>query len=373
MIAVRSHLTLGIVVVTAYLFTPVGTASAAAPAGYSPSWSDEFDGSSMDTSKWQYRYLGPRADGVNVTDAVSVNGGNLTINTYTVGTGAAMEHHTGMIGTQNRFQQQYGYFEASIDFNGSPSVQQAFWLQSPTFGNPVGDPGTAGTEIDIVEYRAVNSGGNDISNTAFSALHWDGYGSSHQALSKTTPNMGIASGFHLYAVKWTPDSYEYYVDGQLTWTVTQAVSDRDEYLILSAEVKDNSWSGQIPAGGYGSLESTNTKMIVDYVRVYQVSNPGDLNDDGFVGITDLNVILSNWNQTVPIGDRSKGDIAGIGDGFIGISDLNVVLSNWNIGTPPDAEIHATIPEPASLILVGLVSAGVFSRRPQSTVTGLGGQ
>ncbi|MEZ6193057.1 MAG: CRTAC1 family protein [Phycisphaerales bacterium] len=74
---------------------------------------------------------------------------------------------------------------------------------------------------------------------------------------------------------------------------------------------------------------------------------GDIDGDGFVGIVDLNIILSNWNQNVPIGDVSRGDIAGIGDGFIGIDDLNTVLSNWNAGTPPPT-LGANIPEPGTV-------------------------
>jgi Bacterial pre-peptidase C-terminal domain len=60
---------------------------------------------------------------------------------------------------------------------------------------------------------------------------------------------------------------------------------------------------------------------------------GDLNGDGFIGIADLNAVLGNWNQTVPVGDLVRGDASG--DGFIGIEDLNAVLGNWN----------ATLPEP----------------------------
>ena len=71
--------------------------------------------------------------------------------------------------------------------------------------------------------------------------------------------------------------------------------------------------------------------------------PGDINGDGFVGLADLDVILTNWNQTVPVGDKSQGDIAGIGDGFVGLSDLDVVLNNWNLGTPPNDSAY--IPEP----------------------------
>ncbi len=83
---------------------------------------------------------------------------------------------------------------------------------------------------------------------------------------------------------------------------------------------------------------------------------GDISGDGFVGITDLNIILSNWNQTVPIGDHIFGDIAGIGDGFIGISDLNVVLSNWNAGTPPASEANATAAESAEQRAIATTAA-----------------
>lgn len=60
------------------------------------------------------------------------------------------------------------------------------------------------------------------------------------------------------------------------------------------------------------------------------SRIGDLTFDGFVGIEDLNIILSNWNLTVPAGSLSDPT----GDNFVGIEDLGVVLGNWNAGTPP---------------------------------------
>lgn len=86
----------------------------------------------------------------------------------------------------------------------------------------------------------------------------------------------------------------------------------------------------------------------------------DVDNDGFVGITDLNAILSNWNKTVRRGDWDAGDIGGDGDGFIGIGDLNVVLSNWNAGTPPTN--IANIPEPTTLTLLTLVGLGILHRQ-----------
>ena len=76
--------------------------------------------------------------------------------------------------------------------------------------------------------------------------------------------------------------------------------------------------------------------------------PGDLDGDGFVGITDLNIVLGNWNQAVPPGDLLADPS---GDGFVGIEDLNLVLGNWNAGTPPSES--GAIPEPTTVGIWGI--------------------
>ncbi|MAE68140.1 MAG: hypothetical protein CMJ18_28150 [Phycisphaeraceae bacterium] len=69
-----------------------------------------------------------------------------------------------------------------------------------------------------------------------------------------------------------------------------------------------------------------------------VTIPGDLNGDFTVGASDLQIILSNFTRSVPIGDLSQGDATGPGgnpDGVVGASDLQVILSNFtNSVTPP---------------------------------------
>ena len=107
---------------------------------------------------------------------------------------------------------------------------------------------------------------------------------------------------------------------------------------------------------------TNLGIGVDVVATGDPDRPvitGDLNADGFVGITDLNTVLGNWNWSVLPGFFTAGDPTA--DGFVGIADLNTVLGNWNAGTPPPAEAGTTIPEPASLALLGF-SGTVLLRR-----------
>jgi beta-glucanase (GH16 family) len=237
---------------------------AAPPNGYELTWSDEFDGVSMDTSKWDYRILGVRRDAVQVEDAISVTNGALTITTYTEnGT-----HYTGMIGTQGKFEQAFGYWEARIQLFDSPGMWSAYWVQSPTVGNPIGDTVKAGTEIDIFEHRVMNQWGGNIEDTLDHALHWDGYGAYHKTASKIVSVPGLTGTWHTYACLWTDQGYTFYVDGNQTWTTQQAISKRPEYNILSTEVWNGSWAGSIPAGGYGDRASSTTKMNVDYVRVY---------------------------------------------------------------------------------------------------------
>ena len=91
----------------------------------------------------------------------------------------------------------------------------------------------------------------------------------------------------------------------------------------------------------------------------EVSAPllGDLNGDGFVGVDDLNLVLSNWNLTTPNANPLADPT---GDGFVGVDDLNLVLVNWNNGTPPTGSTN--IPEPGSCVLLGLSLVGLTQRR-----------
>jgi len=96
---------------------------------------------------------------------------------------------------------------------------------------------------------------------------------SHRLLGKrhVTDDLGLGQSFHIYGVEWTETEYRFFVDGRLTWTASP-VSRRPQYIILSSEVHDRSWAGTAPAEGYGSLGTSRTKMVVDYVRFYERSS-----------------------------------------------------------------------------------------------------
>jgi beta-glucanase (GH16 family) len=257
-------------------------APAQPPPGVGPlTWSDEFTGAALDPTHWTYRATGPRDDGLLLPTAVSVGGGLLTIKTYTDPAG---NHHSGMVsslpvGSTTGFEQTYGYFEARVKFNTAPGQWSAFWLQTPTNGSPLGDPATAGVEMDIAEHRTrcvtpaqICGSGNDISDRIQEALIWDGYGAdSKSAVQLSDPLPGLGDGsWHTWGLRWTPTDLTFYYDDTAIWTQTGPISRRSQYIILSSEV-GAFFAGPPPQGGYGAFQTSTTTMQVDYVRAWAVS------------------------------------------------------------------------------------------------------
>lgn len=251
-------------------------AFASPPPGYYEVWGDEFNGSTLDTTKWDYWLLGDRRDAVNVTNAVSFNGSNLVITTYT----SNNVHCTAMIATDNTFRSRYGYWESSIKWGDTNGMWSAFWFQSPTMGTHLFNPFASGSEIDVVEHRSTDGGSDgDIMNIVQNNIHWNGYGFSARSAGSGNLGTGLGSGFHTYGLLWTPAAYTIYIDGNnvRSWNYSNngvPVSESSEWVILSSEVDDTSttWAGEIPANGYGTLGGSSTKLMVDYVRYYAPTN-----------------------------------------------------------------------------------------------------
>jgi beta-glucanase (GH16 family) len=259
---------------TVLILLLAGAAHAEPPKGYRLVWEDNFDGDQLDRTKWTPETYVRRGNPLT-TEAVTVKDGVLTITTYT----EDGKHYTGFLTTRGKFETTYGYLEARIRFHSSPGQWGAFWVHSPTVGKPVGDPATAGTEIDIVEHRARDNKNHDTSNLLAMNLHWDGYNPKfHKHAGHSThipPSMpSLQDNWHTYALLWTAEGYTFYLDGVEQWKTEKAVSRRSEFLLLTCEIEDKGWAGNIPAGGYGPRATSKTKMEVDWVRVWQQPNPG---------------------------------------------------------------------------------------------------
>lgn len=239
------------------------------PAGYVLVWADEFDRAGLDPSKWTASNE-RRRDALSTPAAIDVRGGVLEITTYT---GADGVHRTGFLSSEGNFEALFGYFAARIRFQDAPGAWCAFWLSTPTIGDPMGDPGQAGVEIDVVEHRVTDQGGWDqLRDMVALNLNWDGYGQDEKTVQRVLqlPDGSPVQGeWHTYGVLWTRTGYTFYVDERPLWTTAAAISLRPEDVRLSCEVSDASWAGYVPQGGYGSLATSTTRMEVDWVRVWQ--------------------------------------------------------------------------------------------------------
>jgi hypothetical protein len=82
---------------------------------------------------------------------------------------------------------------------------------------------------------------------------------------------------------------------------------------------------------------------------------GDADGSETVDVSDLNIVLSNYNHSGV--DWSHGDFNG--DGLCNIDDLNNVLSNYN----HSSNVSTSIPEPSTFVLiaVGALAAIVWRR------------
>lgn len=247
--------------------------AAPAPAkDYRLAWHDEFDGTSVDSNKW--RMVDKKRDDAQQTpDAVAVSNSIVTISTYT----DAGTHYTGWLDTNKdpgcKFT--FGYIEARIRFVNAPGQWSAFWLQSNSNRAYTPENPAAGVEIDVIEHRAVGANNvGDVSNSHSSAVHWNGYtlgeAKSRDSKVRSLPAGQSFTDWHTAGVLWTSAGYRFFLDGKEFWSTTEGISESPEFILLTTEIKDQGWAGNIPPEGYGPRgASTNPVMQVDWVRLWQ--------------------------------------------------------------------------------------------------------
>ncbi|MAE65589.1 MAG: hypothetical protein CMJ18_15075 [Phycisphaeraceae bacterium] len=143
-----------------------------------------------------------------------------------------------------------------------------------------------------------------------------------------------------------PDSY--YLGTVNLFEPPLTVADGDGLIRVDYEVQPGAlgiYSFGVQAGG-----TADTALIVNASNGEElfliagsnliVTIPGDLDGDFVVGANDLQIVLSNFTQSVPVGDYAFGDHTGPGgipDGIVGADDLSLVLSNFtNMAVPPSA-------------------------------------
>ena len=235
-------------------------------------WSDEFDGTELDLSKWTPQI----GDGCDIglcgwgnselqyyrEENTTVADGKLTITAKSESFGGK-NYTSSRLRSINKGDWTYGRFEASIKLPTGQGLWPAFWMM-PT--DDVYGTWPRSGEIDIMEL--VGNRPNEV----FGTIH---YGSSFETRASSGAEYQLESGifnddFHLFAIEWEENVIRWYVDDVLYATQTASdISpnnwpfDQNFHFLLNVAV-----GGTFPGSPDGTTMFPQT-MEVDYVRAYK--------------------------------------------------------------------------------------------------------
>jgi beta-glucanase (GH16 family) len=201
--------------------------------------SDDFDGSTLDTTKWKVygpNWQGNAGNGLRDGRAVSLQNGTLTITAQMLN-GVLVSG-----GVQSRLDQVYGRYEFRVRTDADPSAATSgcvlTWPQSenwPTDG-----------ENNIYETTTA-------SRYPFSSfIHY-----SPQNKQYWFHHYADGTQWHTMAMEWEPDAIRIYRDGALVWTVTDtvAIPDVAHHLVMQLDALKSWMSGSV-------------RMQIDWMRIY---------------------------------------------------------------------------------------------------------
>ncbi len=237
-------------------------------------WQDEFDGDSLDYSKWGIEvnaFGGGNSELQIYTDRkenVRVENGRLVLEArhdHAAIMGTEREYSSGRIRTKHRGDWKYGRVEVRAKLPIGAGMWPAIWML-PT-DDKYGGWANSG-EIDIMEYRGQEP------NIVLGTLH---YGDAWPDNTFSGDSYTLASGnfsedFHTFAIQWQEGRIDWFVDDvhfqtQTEWSTKggdfPAPFDQKFHLLLNLAV-----GGEF-LGPPDDKTPFPGRMLVDYVRVYQ--------------------------------------------------------------------------------------------------------
>lgn len=242
-------------------------------------WQDEFNGKSLDTSKWNVLIRETSKHNelqYYVPDEVYVENGMLRIRSRVRKYGSK-EYTSGRLDTEGKFAPVYGRFEIRAKLPGGQGLWPAHWLYPQErdwlMEKTMEDAVAAGrerlipeerpwyTEIDIMEFLGHEP------TVLYGTIHYCAFDGARRSSSGTWRGTDdYTKDYHIYALEWEPDSIRWYIDDNLIHATTSGIPHKPHYLILNTAV-GGSWPG--------NPDSTTVFPQfhdIDYVRVYQKSS-----------------------------------------------------------------------------------------------------
>ncbi len=221
--------------------------------GYKLTFADEFNGSSLDRSKWIDSYPdNVRTHSNNeqqyyAPDGYEVRGGVLRLKAVRRQMGG-MPYTSGMVTTYGKFAQKYGWFEIRARFPRGKGMWPAFWLLPDDKSWP--------PEIDILEILGHQP------NKVYLTNHYRLANGRHEGKGDSYNGPDFSAGYHTFAIEWKPDEILWYVDGIVRYHTREHVPSVPMYVLANLAV-----GGDWPGNPDSTTPFPGT-MDIDYIRVY---------------------------------------------------------------------------------------------------------
>lgn len=229
-------------------------------------WSDEFDGTAINSANWTYD-LGASGWGNNEwqnytssPNNSSVVDGFLTITAREEGGG----YTSARMKSVDLQEFQFGRIDIRAKLPEGQGIWPALWMLGANF--PEGGWPQCG-EIDIMELVGHQPG------TTHGTAHWGANFGVHQYAGSSITLPGgakFSEAFHLFSIEWQQNSIVWYMDDQPFYSIDNTQMNGQPYpfnapffFIMNIAVGGN-WPGYPDA----STQFPQT-MMVDYVRVFQ--------------------------------------------------------------------------------------------------------
>ncbi len=235
-------------------------------SGYSLTWNDEFEGTSVNTSNWDFETgTGNSGWGNNELQYYRqqnawVEGGVLTIE-------ARKENYQGSnytssrIITKNKKSFQYGRIDIRALLPKGQGIWPALWMLGNNI-QTVGWPSCG--EIDIMEMV----GGNGRDNQTHGTVHWENDGHNYIGDSYTLPSGIFADEYHVFSIIWDETQIKWFVNDIKFYEIDITPSHMSEFHQAHFFIFNVAVGGNWP----GNPDATTIfprRMRVDYIRVFQ--------------------------------------------------------------------------------------------------------
>jgi len=251
---------------------PTTTTTAAPQKEWELFWSDEFDGDSLDMTKWNIE-SGTNGPVVKKTENVKVEGGDCVITLRRDNPQEGFEYSSAYVTTAYKFSFCYG----RLEFRAKLPVGQGMWPALWTLGDnylEIGNDEKAWPlcgEIDVMELVGSSDPQNPFDNKKIlGTLHWGPDRDNHeQAHNSWYLSDSPAEDYHIYAVEWDENEIVWYVDEKAYLRVKLDDPDmgtafmQKHWIIMNINLY--TWGDT----AYNETTPDEASMYVDYVRVYK--------------------------------------------------------------------------------------------------------